>query len=110
MAVVLCAAALSLTACSRAVRSPADEIAMYSWRGELESGKTAHLRFSDREAYLTARGEDFELEVSGVCAIYDDSFVIYDSQTHNDYSFYYTLRGDSLELSYAGGAIELDKI
>ena len=83
---------------------------MFSWRSELESGKTVTLSFTDTDAELTAHGEDFDLRVSGDCFIDDGSFVICDSATSMNYSFDFILHGDSVELSYDGGSIILDKM
>ena len=101
--------ALNLAACSRTIRSQRDEIAVFIWSGELENGKSAQLSFDDRKAYFTASGDDYELAIRGVCQIDDECFVILDEETHNTYCFDYILHGDSLELTYSGGTIILDK-
>ena len=99
-----------LCGCERVVRGPRDEITMFSWRGELDNGNIVSLVFSGDSAVLRAVNGDYTLDVSGICLVDDEGFVICDEQTEMNYVFRYILHGDCVELSYGDGTITLDKV
>lgn len=107
--IVICCITMMLCGCRRTVDSPADEIVLYEWRSELDNGNTVSLSFSDDRAAVTAVNDSFKLSVSGYCAVYDDRFIISDTRTKDNYTFYYRLYGDRVELTYDGGTISVDK-
>ena len=108
-AIFVITAALTLASCSRTVRSPKDELTMFIWRSELDSANTVELSFRDDRASFSMRNESFIMTLGGHCIVDDTTFVICDDETRENYSFSYILRGDSVELSYNGGTIVLDK-
>lgn len=106
--VLLCVIALS--SCTRMIRSPADELQMYRWSGQMENGNRMELSFHEQTACFTAQNEDFSLKIEGVCLIDDTTFVICDTQTKMNYDFSYLLHGDCVELTHENGTVELQKI
>ena len=100
---------LMMTACVQTVASPKDEIRLYDWAGEYENGNAVSLHFSDRNADFCAVNKDFTVDISGVYSVTDDSLVIFDDDKGVGYEFAYQLHGDSLELSYHGDSIVLEK-
>ena len=98
-----------LSSCSRAVRSPADELCMSSWRSELDNGNAVSLIFNDETAAFCAENDAFTLKISGIYVIDDDTLIISDAETKMNYSFGYTVHGDCAELSWGGGTVTLDK-
>ena len=106
----ICCVMMLLCACQRTINTPADEIVLYEWRSQLDNGNTVSLRFEDDNAVLTAQNDRFQLTVSGYCAMYDDCFLICDTDTTDNYTFYYQLYGDHIELTCGGGTISLNKV
>lgn len=98
-----------LSSCVPAAETPADELRQFSWSVEAEDGKTASLRFEDTTATLTVESADLKLKISGLCVLTDERMMICDRATSVNYTFAYVLHGDSVELSYNGGTISLDK-
>ena len=99
----------SLCACERVIRGPADELTMFSWSSDFDNGDRVSLSFDGVNAVFGARGDGLDLDISGYCLVGDESFVICDEDTSCSYRFGYTVHGDSVELSYDGGAVTLDK-
>ena len=100
---------LLLSSCSRAVRSPADELCMSSWNSELDNGNIISLIFNDDTAVFRAENQAFTLIISGIYIIDDDTLIISDTDTMMNYSFGYTVHGDCAELTWGGGTVRLDK-
>lgn len=100
---------LLLCACSRVVRGPSDELCMYRWGSQLDNGNVIELIFDDDKAALSVRNDSFELNVSGIFFIDDENLIISDAATQMNYGFTYLLHGDSVELTYGGGTVILDK-
>lgn len=98
-----------LCGCTRTIRDPADELTMFSWEAESENGSCVQLSFDDNTARFTAQNDTFVLSIDGVYLIDDTTIVISDAQTLMNYSFTYLVHGDSVDLTYGGGTITLDK-
>ena len=111
-AAVFCAVLMSasLCACERVIRGPADELTMFSWSSTFDNGNKVSLSFDSDSAVFSAQGDGLDLDISGYCLVGDDSFVICDDDTGFNYRFGYIVHGDSVELSYDGGSVALDKI
>ncbi len=107
LALLLCVAVLS--ACSRVIRTPADELSLYRWRGELDNGNIAELYFDSDHCGLSLKGEGMSLELYGIYAITDDCLIICDRESGVPYNFGYRLYGDRVELSSNSGAVSLVK-
>ena len=106
---VLLVCVTALSACARVIRTPADELSLYRWRGELDNGDSAELSFDGDDASLELKGEGLALTLCGNYALTDDTLVICDRASGMHYSFGYRLFGDRVELSSDGGAVSLDK-
>ena len=107
---LLTAAVLTLVSCTRIVSGPADELKMYSWRGEAENASVAELSFEDTNGSLTIENGGDSLTISGLCFADDDRFIICDEESGQNYTFGYRLHGDRVELSRDGGVLVLDKV
>lgn len=107
---VLVVLAVLLSACQRQINSPGDELSMYTWRGELDSGASAELSFDGDDGFLTVNAPDFTLDIGGLYVYTDDTLIICDRNSDLNYSFVYTVHGDRVELDYSGAAISLDKV
>ena len=99
-----------VTACSRVIDSPADELSLYRWRGEYENGNSAELYFDGDNGYLSLRGEDIDLDLSGLYVVTDDSLIICDDRSGVHYNFAYRLHGDRIELFSNDGSVVLAKV
>ena len=109
-AVIILFSAILLSGCTRVIRSPADELKTSDWQGEYESGYTVALSFDGSNAELTVVGDGEILDISGLCAVTDDTLVICDRGSDFNYSFGYELYGDRVELSVFDSEITLNKL
>ena len=100
---------LALSACSRTVLSPSDELVMNRWGTVTENGNQIDLRFDEDVAALTAHSDSFSLTIRGIYDADDASLPITDEGTHLSYRFTYVLYGDRIELTYGGGTLSLGK-
>lgn len=103
-------ALIILSGCTRMINSPADELKMYSWQGELENSSVVTLDFDGSKADLSIDNEDFDLDISGLCAVSYDTLIICDENTEYNYKFGYKLYGDRVELTIFDGTISLKKL
>ena len=99
-----------LSGCTQVVDNNSDELRLYSWEGETESGNIVTLRFDGSDAALEIGYPDTEMIISGFCAVSDDSLMICDEETGFDYTFGYKLYGDRVELTFDSGQISLKKM
>ncbi|MBQ3265565.1 MAG: hypothetical protein IJH07_07285 [Ruminococcus sp.] len=106
---VLAAVVMTLVSCTRIISSPADELRMYSWRGEAENGSTAALTFDDTDGSFVIENDDSSLTLSGLCFADDEKIIICDDESGQNYTFAYRLYGDRVELTYDGSTLTLDK-
>ena len=106
---LIAAVCLVLSGCTPTVNGPRDEIRLYDWVGEFDNGNTAQLCFYDSDAAFTVENSDDSLDIVGLCSLTDDSIVIIDSSDDVSYEFDYELHGDSVELSYHGDTVTLEK-
>lgn len=109
-AAFLLIAVLLLSACTHVVTGSADELCMYSWKGETDGGVSAALQFDGMQGSLAVEYPDTSMDISGFCIVSDDSLIICDDQTGFDYTFGYKLYGDRVELSFDSGQISLKKM
>lgn len=110
IAVIILCCGILLSGCTRSVRSACDELCMARWGARQENGNSLELFFDGSEAFFSAWNSVFNLSVNGVYTADDETFVIFDEVTQMPFHFSYLLHGDSLELTYRGSTVILDKI
>ena len=72
---------------------------------------TVTLSFDEDNAKLELKTSESEcLEVSGLCEISSDEFVIHDANTSANFVFRYKVNFDSIDIMYDGGTLTLYKI
>jgi hypothetical protein len=86
------------------------ELTSKRWLAELDGGARVELEFSDDTADLSITSADLQKHISGKYIADDTSFVIFVPEVARNYSFDYTPKGESLELSYNGSTIKLNSI
>lgn len=99
-----------LCSCSRAVRSPADELCMYSWSSVCDNGNRLSLSFDEDTAVFKAENDSYNVIVSGIYLLDDERLIISDVDTMMNYVFAYIVHGDCVELSFGDGTVTLDKV
>ena len=100
---------LLLSGCTETVHGPRDEIRQFDWEAKMDNGNVAELSFCDSEAAFTVQNSDYVIDVMGLCSLTDDSIVIISDEDDVSYRFDYELHGDSVDLSYGGDKITLEK-
>lgn len=98
--------------CNEIIRDNGTELTYYSWQGENHNGSSFTLSFSenygDFQVFPAEKGTATKLY--GDCIVTNSSFAIIDRESGEVVVFEYTLLGDTMELSYEGGVITLEKL
>ena len=96
-----------LSGCTRVIGDCSDELVMHSWAAEYDNGTSISLSFDEDRAVLTAKAGETKHTLSGICILSLTDFTICDEKTRENYTFSYTVHGDSLELTYDGSTLIL---
>lgn len=98
--------------CSETIRDKGTELTCYSWQGENPNGSSFTLSFSDNygEFQVFPAEKGTATKIYGDCIVTNSSFAIIDRESGEVVVFDYTLLGDTMELSYEGGVITLEKL
>lgn len=98
--------------CTEKIRDNSTELTCYSWQGENPNGSGFTLNFSDNygEFQVFPAEKGTAVNIYGDCIVTNSSFAIIDRESGEVVVFDYTLLGDTMELSYEGGVITLEKI
>ncbi len=99
-----------LSGCSRVIRDAKDELVIYNWSREFDTGSSISLKFSDNFATLDFTTSDgIRSSLYGLYILSSTNLVICDDNTGTDYTFLYSVYGDKLELTMYDSTIELYK-
>lgn len=98
-----------LSGCMQSASGYIDELRENKWKAELDGGAEVELSFEDDFASLKINNGGESADISGRCIIDDKSFVIFVPEISQNYGFDYVPNGDTLELSFDGNTIILDK-
>lgn len=98
--------------CSETIRDNGTELTYYSWQGENHNGSSFTLSFSENygEFQVFPAEKGTATKIYGDCIVTNSSFAIIDRESGEVVVFEYTLLGDTMELSYEGGVITLEKL
>lgn len=97
-------------ACTRVIDTPAEELRAHQWGLESKEKGTVSLRFEGDDAALRIENDAGDLNISGLCMLTEDRMTICDTVTSVNYTFYYRLHGDRIELRCENGTIVLEKL
>ena len=95
--------------CTQTTSGRIDELRKHTWTAQFEGGATVSLTFSDDEASFVLENAGELAEISGKCLIDGDQFVIFVPALGQNYGFEYVPQGNSLELSYGGNTVVLNR-
>ena len=98
--------------CNETIRDNGTELTYYSWQGENPNGSSFTLSFSENygEFQVFPAEKGTATKLYGDCIVTNSSFAIIDRESGEVVVFEYTLLGDTMELSYEGGVITLEKL
>ena len=99
--------AVVLSGCSVRESGCKSELTESSWRARLDGGAEASLSFNGDEAAFIIENAGEKAEIRGRYIADETSFVIFVPSVGQNYSFDYTPKGDTLELEWGGGRLEL---
>lgn len=111
----LTVAALSifLCGCTQTAPSYSKELTESTWGANLDGGAELSLSFSgepgDMFADLSIKNAGISADISGRCLADEESFVIFDTESAQNYAFEYTPKGSTLEISYNNAVLTLQK-
>ena len=95
---------------TRQIITTSDELTINKWRNSDKFNKEIFLEFSDNNATLSFKTENFSGKISGLAIIDDKTITINDKTLNQDFSFEYELFGDKINLKYKDNMLELEKV
>ena len=99
--------------CTQNAPSPQNELISSRWTAKLEGGAEVELHFygepGDLSAELKITNAGKSMNISGDCLTDSSSFVIFDETISQNFAFAYTPKGDTLDISYNGSTLTLQK-
>ena len=95
---------------TRQIITTADELTINKWSSSDKFNKEISLEFSDNNATLSFKTENFSGKISGLAIIDDKTITINDTTLNQDFSFEYELFGDKINLKYKDNMLELEKV
>ena len=102
-----------ISGCTQNASCYKTELIQNRWSAALEGGSEIKLEFfgeqGDLSAEITITNAQKSVKISGDCLADEQSFVIFDSSVFRNYAFDYIPKGDTLELTYNGSTISLQK-
>lgn len=84
------------------------ELTSPRWEADLEGGAKLNLEFKDNSALLKIDNNGENTQIKGRYIADEKSFVIFMPEIFQNYTFEYTPKGETLELSYNGKKIILN--
>lgn len=104
---------LVVCGCAQSEPCPQKELTESRWSAALEGGGEVTLCFSGESEELYAEldisNAQKNVEICGYCLADRDSFVIFDKSVLQNFAFDYIPKGDSLDISYNGSVMTLQK-
>lgn len=85
------------------------ELTSSKWKTTLNGGAEVSLSFSDDTANFTIKNSDKSTQIKGKFIADEETFVIFVPEICQNYGFSYTPKGNTLDLTYNGKTITLEK-
>ncbi len=105
--------AFIISGCTQNAPCYKTELIQSRWSAVQEGGAEIELEFfgdpEDLSAKIIITNAQKSVKISGECLLDEQSFVIFDSSVFQNYAFDYIPKGNTLELTYNGSAISLQK-
>ena len=99
--------------CTQNAPSPQNELTSSRWTAKLEGGAEVELQFygepGDMSADFKITNAGKSVNISGDCLTDGSSFVIFDESISQNFAFDYTPKGNTLDISYNGSTLTLQK-
>lgn len=93
--------------CSKSASGSVAELTGRSWHTKLDGGGEASLSFSGEHAKLVMSNGGVQEIIEGEYIADESAFVIFDKPVCRNYSFTYVPHGETLELTFDRGTIEM---
>lgn len=100
---------LLFCSCSADTSGYKHELISNSWSAKFEGGAELKLEFNENTACLSIKNSDKKADIKGKYIADEKSFVIFVPEAAQNYSFTYVPNGKSLELSYSGSTVTLER-
>ena len=98
-----------LCSCSKDTSGCKTELTTSKWQNRYDSGAEVNLEFENDYAKFTINNADKSCVISGKYIADDSTFVIFVPEIAQNYGFDYNPKNSSLELTFEGNTITLDK-
>lgn len=86
------------------------ELTSSRWIAHLDSGAEINLEFNNDTAYLDVKNAEKASQIKGKYIADETTFVIFVSDISTNYIFTYKPKGNTLDLTYNGNTITLNKV
>ncbi len=110
VAVILISICFVFSSCTTDTSGYVNELVSSKWEAKLEGGAEVNLEFSEDSAVFKISNSGKSTEIKGSYIADENSFVIFMPEVAQNYTFGYTPKGDTLDLSYNKNTITLNKI
>ena len=98
-----------LSACTTDTSGYVYELTSESWATELEGGGKISLEFTDDTAVMMLENGGESTSIQGKYLADDEMFIIFMPEISRNYSFEYTPKGSTLDISYNNHTITLNR-
>ena len=95
--------------CSNGAQGYTGELTGGSWHARLDGGGSISLSFDGDHAALTLENGGESATIRGRVIADDSTFVIFDRELGQNYGFSYVPEGDTMELSYEGNTVIMER-
>lgn len=106
---ILMLCCLTLCSCTADTSGYSRELTSSEWSARLDGGAEVKLEFTDSNACFSISNANKKTEIKGKYIVDESTFVIFVPDISMNYSFDYTPKGKTLDLTYNGNTITLDK-
>lgn len=109
VAAILILSVFLLCSCSKDTSGCKTELTTSKWHKTLDTGAEIDLEFTDDYAELSIKNTDKNCLISGKYIADDSTFVIFVPEIAQNYGFDYNPKNSSLEITFEGNTLTLDK-
>lgn len=101
---------ITFSSCTADTSGYSNELTSGKWYAQLDGGAEVKLEFTDSNACFSINNADKKTEIKGKYIADESTFIIFVPEISMNYSFDYTPKGNTLDLTYDANTITLKKM
>ena len=106
ISIIIC---IVFCSCTQDTSGYSYELTSSSWKSTQKGGAEVSLTFDDDTANLSIKNADKSTQIKGKFIADEETFVIFVPEICQNYGFAYVSKGNTLDISYNGNTITLEK-